>query len=132
MSRTFLIATACVLSLSATSAHAMTGAEVLKAVNHDSDQTLELPEAIAAAAGVFDGLSKDRSQTVTRADIADRVGENDWSKVNKDRDQTLELDEWLTVARDRFTAADANHDGKLDARELDSAAGQLLVKMIVK
>ena len=132
MSRTFLIATACLLSLAAASAHAMTGADVLKAVNHDSDQTLEMPETIAAAAGVFDALSKDKGQTVTRADIANRIGEKDWATVNKDRDQTLELDEWLTVARDRFTAADANHDGKLDTRELDSPAGQSLVKMMVK
>ena len=131
MFRKFLLVTACVMGLGAT-AQAMTGAEVLKAVNHDSDQTLELPEAIAAAAAVFDGLSKDKGQTVTRADIADRVGESDWSKVNRDRDQTLELDEWLTVARTRFGAADANHDGKLDAKELDSTAGQSLVKMIVK
>lgn len=132
MSRLFLIVTACVVGLSATSAHAMSGAEVLKAINHDNDQTLELPEAIAAAAGVFDGLSKDKGQTVTRTDTSDRLNESDWSKVNKDRDQTLELDEWLTVARTRFNAADANHDGKLDAKELDSPAGQSLVKIMVK
>jgi len=81
-----LFAAACVLGLSATAAHALTGAEVLNSVNHDNDQTLELPEAIAAAATVFDGLSKDKGQNVTRTDIADRVGSNDWSKVNKDRD----------------------------------------------
>ena len=42
------------------------------------------------------------------------------------------MDEWLTIARQRFNAADANKDGKLTAKELDSPAGQELIKMIVK
>jgi len=42
------------------------------------------------------------------------------------------MDEWLTIVRQRFNAADANKDGKLTVQELDSAAGQLLIKLIVK
>lgn len=110
----------------------MSGAEVLRAVNHDNDQTLELPETIAAAAGVFNGLSKDKGQTLTHTDTSDRPNESDYSKANKDRDQMLELDEWLVVTQTRFNAADANHDGKPEAGELASPAGQSLVKIMVK
>jgi len=42
------------------------------------------------------------------------------------------MDEWLTIVRQRFNAADANKDGKLTVQELDSAPGQLLIKLIVK
>jgi EF hand len=56
----------------------------------------------------------------------------DWKAVNKDHDNTIEMDEWLMVARERFNAADANKDGKLTAKELDSPAGQELIKMIIK
>ena len=132
MASKFAVVTLIAAGLFATSVYAMTGAEVLKSVNHDDDRTLEVPEAIKAAATVFDGLSRDKGQTVGRGDVSDRVSPSEWSQVNKDKDQTLELDEWLTVARARFDAADANHDGKLDAGELDTPAGQSLVRMIVK
>ena len=42
------------------------------------------------------------------------------------------MDEWLSVARKRFMAADADKDRKISVSELDSAAGQSLIKMIIK
>ena len=42
------------------------------------------------------------------------------------------MDEWRTIVRLRFNVADANKDRKLTVQELDSAAGQSLVKLIVK
>jgi hypothetical protein len=116
----------------ATSAWAMSGAEVLKQLNHDSDQTLEIPEVIDAATKLFYEMNPDRDTTLERKETAGRLTEADWKAVNKDKDNTIEMDEWLAVARQRFNAADANKDGKLTAKELDSPAGQELIKMIVK
>ncbi|MFL1874153.1 hypothetical protein ACIKT0_02835 [Hansschlegelia beijingensis] len=42
------------------------------------------------------------------------------------------MDERLTIARARFTQADANEDGKLTATELDPEGGWGVVVMIVK
>ena len=113
-------------------AWAATGAEVLKQLNRDNDQTLEIPEVIDAATKLFYAINPDNDTTLERSETKGRVTEEDWAAVNKDHDNTLEMDEWLTIARRRFNAADANKDGKLTANELDSPAGQLLVKMIIK
>jgi len=132
MNRITLIAVAIVSSVAATSAFAATGAEVLFKLNHDKDQTLEMPEAIDAGAETFKSLNTDGDLTLERAEIASRVSEADWAAVNKDHDKTLELDEWLSIVRKRFDAADAKHTGKLDAAELDTPAGQKLVQIIAK
>ena len=118
-------------------AWAATGADVLKMFNRDSDQTLEIAEVINAAAKVFAQISPehgypDNHLTLERKETEGRLTDDDWKAVNKDNDNTLEMDEWLTIARQRFNAADANKDGKLTVQELDSAAGQLLIKLIVK
>lgn len=113
-------------------AWAASGADVLKQLNHDNDQTLEIPEAIAASTTLFNELNKDGDTTLEHSETADRLTDADWKAVNKDNDHTLELDEWLAITRHRFIAADADKDGKLTAKELDSPAGQSLAKMIVK
>lgn len=132
MDRITLIAVAIVSSVAATSAFAATGVEVLAKLNHDKDQTLEMPEAIDAGAETFKSLNNDGDLTLERAEVAGRVTEADWAAVNKDHDKTLELDEWLSIVRKRFNAADTKHTGKLDAAELDTQAGQKLIQMIVK
>jgi hypothetical protein len=116
----------------AVSAWATSGAEVLKKLNHDKDQTLEMPEVIDAASKLFYELNTDKDTTLERSETAGRLTDADWKAVNKDSDNTLEMDEWLAIARQRFNAADAKKDGKLTAQELDSPAGQALVEMIVK
>jgi hypothetical protein len=118
--------------LMAASAWAISGAEVLKQFNHDSDQTLEISEVIDAATKLFYQLDTNKDTTLDSKETAGPLTEADWKLVNKDEDQTLELDEWLTIARQRFNAADTDKDGRLTAQELDSPAGQLLVKMIIK
>jgi hypothetical protein len=114
------------------SAWAATGAEVLKMLNRDSDQTLEIAEVIDAAIKVFGQINLDNDLTLDRKEAEGRLTDADWKAINKDNDNTLEMDEWLTIVRQRFNAADANKDGKLTAQELDSAPGQLLIKLIVK
>lgn len=113
-------------------ARAASGAEVMKALNHDNDQTLEIPEVIDAATKLFSEINPDGDTTLERNETAGRLTESDWKAVNKDKDETLEMDEWLSVARKRFITADANKDGKISVSELDAPAGQMLIKMIMK
>jgi hypothetical protein len=122
------VAVACVM---ASPALAISGADALKRLNHDTDQTLELPEALDASAKLFQELNKDNDLTLDKAETAGLVTDAEWKAYNKDHDGTLELDEWLKVVRARFRAADTKKDGKLTAQELDSPAGQALLKLVV-
>jgi len=127
-----LIFVASAMTFITASAWAATGAEVLKMFNRDSDQTLEIAEVIDAATRLFAQINSDGDLTLERKEVEGRLTDADWKAVNKDNDNTLEMDEWLTIVRQRFNAADANKDGKLTVQELDSAPGQLLIKLIVK
>jgi hypothetical protein len=110
----------------------MSGAEVLKEMNHDQDQTLEIPEVITAAAAMFNAIYPDHDLTLEAAETKHILTAEEWKQFNADGDSTLELDEWLAIARARFKAADIGGTGKLTATELDTPAGQSLVRMIVK
>jgi hypothetical protein len=66
-----------------------------------------------------------------KAETAGLVTDAEWKAYNKDHDGALELDEWLNIVRARFRAADSKKDGKLTAQELDSPAGQALLKLVV-
>ena len=134
INRSVLLLPAAILAiiLMASSAWAISGVEALKHFNRDHDQTLEISEVIAAATKLFRELDTNNDLTLSSKETAGRLTEDEWKIVNKDEDQTLELDEWLTIVRQRFNAADTDHDGKLTAQELDSPAGQSLIKLIIK
>ena len=123
------VAAVCVM---ASPALAISGADALKRLNHDTDQTLELPEALAAAAKQFQALNKDNDLTLEKAETAGLVTDPEWKEYNKDHDGALELDEWLNIVRARFQAADTKKDGKLTVQELDSPAGQALLRLVVE
>ena len=126
-----LILSVAVTCVMASPALAISGADALKRLNHDTDQTLELPEALDAAAKQFQVFNKDNDLTLDKAETAGLVTDAEWKAYNKDHDGTLELDEWLNIVRARFRAADTKKDGKLTVQELDSPAGQSLLKLIV-
>ena len=130
-----LIASALLALAPAVAAETMTkatGADILKKLNTDGDDTLEMTEVIALAQKTFGAINPDGDSTLEPDEVKGRVTEEEWKSVNKDGDETLEMDEWLTIARARFAQADANKDGKLTAAELDSKAGRGVVLMIVK
>jgi hypothetical protein len=120
-----------IASVMAYPAAAISGADALKRLNHDSDQTLELPEVLDASAKQFQVLNKDNDLTLDKAETAGLVTDAEWKAYNEDHDGTLELDEWLNIVRARFHAADTKRDGKLTVHELDSPAGQALLKLVV-
>jgi hypothetical protein len=126
-----LILSVAVACVTASAALAISGADALKRLNHDSDQTLELPEVLDASTKRFQELNKDNDLTLDKAETAGLVSDAEWKAHNKDHDGTLELDEWLNIVRARFHAADTKKDGKLTVQELDSPAGQELLKLVV-
>jgi hypothetical protein len=126
-----LILSVAVACVAASPVLAISGADALKRLNHDSDQTLDLPEVLDASAKQFQELNKDNDLTLDKAETAGLVTDAEWKAYNKDHDGALELDEWLNIVRARFRAADSKKDGKLTAQELDSPAGQALLKLVV-
>jgi len=84
------------MTLMTASAWAATGAEVLKMLNRDSDQTLEIAEVIDAATKLFAQINPDNDLTLERKETQGRLTDADWKAVNNDNDNTLEMDEWLT------------------------------------
>jgi hypothetical protein len=118
--------------LAGSPAAAMSGAEVLKMLNHDQDQSLEIPEVITAATATFNKINPDRDMTLEAAETKHILRAEEWKQFNVDGDSTLELDEWLAIARARFKAADTAGSGKLTAAELDTPAGQSLIQMFAK
>lgn len=110
----------------------MSGADVIKKIDGDNDGTLDIAEVIHAASKVFAEINPDGDTTLESGETKGRLTDKDWKKANKDGDQTLEMDEWLSIVRARFKAANPDKDGTVDAKELDTKAGQALVVMIVK
>ena len=128
----FLIPVTLASFIVATSAAAITGAEVLKLLNRDDDQTLELPEVIDAAVKLFAQIDLDDGLTLEPKETEGRLTDAERRAVDKDNDNAIEMGEWLDAVQQRFNEADANNDGKLTVQELDSPAGQLLIKLIIK
>ena len=62
---------------------------------------------------------------VPRAFAADAL-----SVADTDNDKTLSKDEYTAAAEKDFAAADADNDGKVEAKELKSKAGLALSKLI--
>ncbi|GLK66405.1 hypothetical protein [Hansschlegelia plantiphila] len=115
-----------------TASYAATGAEVIAAIDGDKDGTLDIAEVINAGVKTFIAINPDGDTTLESGETKGRLTAADWKRANRDGDQTLEMDEWLKILRARFTKADPDKDGTLDAKELDTKAGQAVILMIVK
>jgi Ca2+-binding EF-hand superfamily protein len=94
------------VSLAPQIACADTAAAVVAKYDRDSDQTLDLAEMNTAASARFE-------------------------RFNKDADTSLDMREVKGVIGVKaFAAADTDHDGTLDAKELKSKAGRTLKRLI--
>ena len=96
----------------------------------DNDGTVDLAEAKKAASALFDKLDKDKDGTLDKAELKGRLSAKELAAADPDKDGTLTKDEYLAVVEQRFKAADPDNDGTLDAKELKSAAGRALVRLL--
>jgi Ca2+-binding EF-hand superfamily protein len=82
------------------------------------------------AAALFDRLDRDHDGTLDRRELRGRLSAKELAAADPDHDGTLTKGEYLAVVEKRFTAADPDKDGTLDRKELRSAAGRALVRLV--
>jgi len=123
-----------VLEASSVSAQT-TGTDAIKMFDQDGDGSIDLKEAKAAAAAEFDKMDKDHEGTVDNEELGGRVTLLD-QQLQEGRFRfwkikgTLTKDQYLELVETQFKTADPDNNGTLDAKELESKAGQELLKLL--
>jgi hypothetical protein len=102
----------------------------IRMLDTDNDGTVDLAEAKKAASALFDRLDPDHDGTLDKHELAGRLSAKELAAADPDRDGTLTKDEYLAVVEQRFNAANPDKDGTLDAKELNSAAGKALLRLL--
>jgi len=105
-------------------------ADAVRMFDTDNDGTIDLMEAKKAASAVFDKLDRDHDGTLDRLELSRRLSPKEFAAADPDHDGTLTKDEYLAVVEQRFNAANPDKDGTLDAKELGSAAGKALLRLL--
>ena len=103
---------------------------LLKTLDPDKDDTVDLAEAKDAASKLFDKLDRDHDGTLDKRELRGRVNAKDFAAADPDNDGTLDKNEFLALVEKRFKAANPDNDGTIDAKELKSAAGRSLVLLL--
>ena len=68
--------------------------------------------------------------TLDRRELRGRMVSKELGAADGDRDGTLDKDEYLAAVEKSFKAADRDNDGTLDAKELGSARGRALLRLL--
>jgi hypothetical protein len=102
----------------------------IRMLDTDNDGTVDLAEAKKAASALFDRLDPDRDGTLDKRELAGRLSARELAAADPDHDGTLTKDEYLAVVAQRFNAANPDKDGTLGAKELNSAAGKALLRLL--
>jgi Ca2+-binding EF-hand superfamily protein len=109
---------------------ARSGVDPVHTFDTDNDGTVDLAEAKKAASAVFDRLDRDHDGTLDKGELAGRLSAKELAAADPEHDGTLTRDEYLAVVEQRFNAANPDKDGTLDAKELSSAAGKALLRLL--
>ena len=118
---------AAAMALSFSSAHA---ASALSSIDVAKDGKIDLLEAKAAASAVFDKLDKDSSGVLNRNELKGRLSAEGWERAGPEGDDSLTRDEYVAFVVKDFEHADTNHDGEVDAKELETPEGQSLLRLL--
>jgi len=126
-----LAAGTCLLAASSVAAET-SGADAVKILDTDNDGTVDLAECKAAAAAMFDKLDADQSATLDQEELGDR---GNISMVATPGGRMLfqtrpSKDDYVGFVVKRFDIVDPDHEGKLDAKELETEDGQKLVHLL--
>jgi hypothetical protein len=78
----------------------------------------------------FELLDTKHAGRLTTQQLAGILTTQEFDVANPDQDSTIGVDEWLDLVKHRFARANTDHDGTLDARELEAPAGQELLKLV--
>ena len=96
----------------------------------DNDGTLDLAEVKKAGSALFAKLDRNHDGTLDKRELAGRLSARELAAADPDHDGTLTVDEYLAVVEQRFNAANPDKDGTLDAKELNTAAGRALLRLL--
>jgi hypothetical protein len=102
----------------------------LTSIDGDRDGTVDLAEAKAAAAALFDKLDADKDGTLDAKELKGRMPAGKVRANDADHDGTLDKAEYLTVVETRFKAADPDKDGTIDCKEAATKAGKTLLQAL--
>jgi Ca2+-binding EF-hand superfamily protein len=104
----------------------------LKAIDPDKDGSIDLKEAQAAAAALFDKLNKDKSkdQTLEIKELQGRLSRADFAAADPDKDGTIDKAEFMKIVETRFAAATPDGDGTVDCKEAATPAGKALMRIL--
>jgi Ca2+-binding EF-hand superfamily protein len=122
-----ILGVACVVSQTLAASKA---GGALQALDTDHDGTVDLGEAKAAAATLFDRLDRDHDGTLSGRELKGHLTAKELAAEDPDHDGTLTKDEYAAVVEKRFKAADRDGDGTLDASELRSGSGRALQRLV--
>ena len=91
-----------------------------QAIDSDKDRTIDLSEVKAVASRRFDQLDRNRTGTLTRAQLGRlRVTRDEFSAADPDNDGTLSKDEYLALVEKRFNALDSDRNGTLTLQQFN-------------
>ena len=121
-----LVLAACIVVHASPSEARRSPASILRALDTNHDGAIDLAEATGAASALFDQLDTDGKAELTVIQLKGRLSKPDFT----DGSATITKARYLAIVEQRFRDADANHDAKLDIKELSSPAGGELVKLI--
>jgi len=97
---------------------------VLRSLDTNNDNAVDLSEAQSAASVLFDPLDKDKRGTLGPKELAGRVSATEL------KGEHLTKAKYLALVEERFRKADVNGDGKLSLKELTSPAGGEFTKLV--
>jgi Ca2+-binding EF-hand superfamily protein len=105
-------------------------ANPIKMFDANNDGTLDLAEVKKAGSALFAKLDRDHDGTLDKRELAGRLSAKELAAADPDHDGTLTADEYLAVVEQRFNMANPDKDGTLDAEELNTRAGQALLRLL--
>jgi Ca2+-binding EF-hand superfamily protein len=129
-SRRSVLITLAIIALAGRNLPAWAASGPIRLLDTDNDGTVDLAEAKKAATALFERLERDHDGTLDKRELAGRLSAKELAAADPDHDGTLTKDEYLAVVEQRFNAADPDKDGTLDAKELNSAAGKALLRLL--
>ncbi len=105
-------------------------ADPMQAFDVNKNGKLELAEVKSAAAARFDELNPDQDDKLDEREAAPVLPGEAFRAADTDKDGTVSKAEYLAYVEQMFNAANPDKDGSLERAELDSKAGQALMKML--
>ena len=91
---------------------------------------LDMKGVFHAAIVKFENLDQNQKGRLTQEQLLPVLSAQEFAAVNSDGHTTIGAEEWFNLVRQYFNAANPDNDGSLTADELETPAGQALVRLL--